>query len=107
MFDVSKQSEQLTEGVVDLNVRMEFSANVPVNTQALIISDIVIVDDEKELDQAQTVTVFIIDRYSKFSGEVRKILTSLSDKGLCVLRLNMQVHRIQGEAHTQLLLLYS
>ena len=25
VFDVSKQSEQLTEGVVDLSVRMEFS----------------------------------------------------------------------------------
>ena len=36
VFDVSKQSERLTEGV-----RMEFSANVPVNTQAyaLVISD--------------------------------------------------------------------
>ena len=41
IFDVSKQSERLTEGVVDLTVRMEFSANVPANTQAyaLIISD--------------------------------------------------------------------
>ena len=29
LFDVSKQSERLTEGVVDLTVRMEFSANVP------------------------------------------------------------------------------
>ena len=36
-----KQSERLTEGVVDLTVRMEFSANVPANTQAyaLVISD--------------------------------------------------------------------
>ena len=34
VFDVSKQSERLTEGVVDLTVRMEFSANVPANTQA-------------------------------------------------------------------------
>ena len=41
VFDVSKQSERLTEGVVDLTVRMEFSANVPENTQAyaLVISD--------------------------------------------------------------------
>ena len=41
MFDVSKQSERLIEGVVDLTVRMEFSANVPANTQvyALVISD--------------------------------------------------------------------
>ena len=41
VFDVSKQSERLTEGVVDLTVRMEFSANVPANTQAhaLGISD--------------------------------------------------------------------
>ena len=40
VFDVSKQSERLTEGVVDLTVRMEFSANVPSNTQAyaLVIS---------------------------------------------------------------------
>ena len=34
VFDVSKQSERLTEGVVDFTVRMEFSANVPANTQA-------------------------------------------------------------------------
>ena len=41
MFDVSIQSERLTEGVVDLTVRIEFSANVPANTQAytLVISD--------------------------------------------------------------------
>ena len=44
IFDVSKQSEQLTEGVVDLTVRMEFSANVPANTQAyvLVISDLIL-----------------------------------------------------------------
>ena len=41
VFDVSKQSERLTEGVVDLTVRMEFSVNVPANTRAyaLAISD--------------------------------------------------------------------
>ena len=41
ILDVSEQSERLTEGVVDLTVRMEFSANVPANTQsyALVISD--------------------------------------------------------------------
>ena len=40
IFNVSKQSERLT-GVVDLTVRMEFSANVPANAQAyaLVISD--------------------------------------------------------------------
>ena len=41
VFDVSKQSERLTEGVVDLTVKMEFSENVPPSTQtyALVISD--------------------------------------------------------------------
>ena len=41
VFDVSKQRERLTEVVVDLIVRMEFSANVPANTQAfyLVIID--------------------------------------------------------------------
>ena len=41
VFDISKQSERLTEGVVDLTVRMKFSANVPANTRAyaLVISD--------------------------------------------------------------------
>ena len=41
VFDVSIQSGRLTEGVVDLIVRMEFSANVPANKQtfALAISD--------------------------------------------------------------------
>ena len=41
VFDVSKQSERFTEGVVDLTVRMEFSENVPADTQAyaLVISD--------------------------------------------------------------------
>ena len=41
VFDISEQSEQLTEGVVDLTVRIEFSTNVPANTQAyaLVISD--------------------------------------------------------------------
>ena len=41
MFDVSKQSERLAEGVVDLTVKMDFSVNCPANTQAypLVISD--------------------------------------------------------------------
>ena len=41
VFEGSKQSERLTEGDVDLTVRMEFSAIVPANTQAyaLVISD--------------------------------------------------------------------
>ena len=41
VFDVSKQGERLTEGVVDLTVRMEFSVAVPANTQAYahVISD--------------------------------------------------------------------
>ena len=41
VFDVLKQSERLTEGVVDLTVRMEFSVAVPANSQAhaLVISD--------------------------------------------------------------------
>ena len=41
LFDVSKQSERQTEGVVDLTVRMEFSVAVHANTQvyAHVISD--------------------------------------------------------------------
>ena len=41
VFVVSKRSERLAEGVVDLTVRMEFYANVPANTQvyALVFSD--------------------------------------------------------------------
>ena len=41
VFDVSKQSERLTEVVVDFTVKMEFSENVPADTQAyaLVISD--------------------------------------------------------------------
>ena len=41
VFDVSKQRERLTEGVVYLTVRMEFSANVPADTRAyaLVIND--------------------------------------------------------------------
>ena len=37
VFDVSKQSEQLTEGVVDLTVKMEFSANVPAGYTSLCL----------------------------------------------------------------------
>ena len=41
MFGVSKQNEWLTGDVVDLTVRMEFSAALPANTQAyaLVIND--------------------------------------------------------------------
>ena len=41
VFDVSKQSERLAEGVVDLTVKMGFSENVPAETEAyaLVISD--------------------------------------------------------------------
>ena len=41
VFDVSKQSERLNQGVVDISIKMEFKANVAANTQAyaLVISD--------------------------------------------------------------------
>ena len=41
VFDVSKQNERLTEGIVDINVKMEFSVPVHANTQAyaLMICD--------------------------------------------------------------------
>ena len=41
VFDVLKQSERLTEGILDLTVKMDFSEKVPANTQAyaLVISD--------------------------------------------------------------------
>ena len=47
VFDVLKQSERLTEGVVDLTVRMEFSANVPANAQAYALG----ISDLKAMDQ--------------------------------------------------------
>ena len=34
VFDMSKQNERLTEGIVDITVKMEFSVPVPANTQA-------------------------------------------------------------------------
>ena len=41
VFDASKQSERLTEGIVDITVKMEFSVPAPANTQAydLVICD--------------------------------------------------------------------
>lgn len=41
VFDVSKQSERLSTGIVDITVKMQFSENVPANTQAfaLVISN--------------------------------------------------------------------
>ncbi len=41
IFDVSKQSERLNQGVVDITVKTEFGENVPVDTDAyaLVISD--------------------------------------------------------------------
>ena len=41
VFNVSKQSERLNHGVVDITVEMQFSENVPANTRAfaLVISD--------------------------------------------------------------------
>ena len=41
VFNVSKQSERLNHGVVDITVEMNFSENVPANTRAfaLVISD--------------------------------------------------------------------
>ena len=37
VFDVSKQSERLKTGIVDVTVKMEFSATVPANTKAYAI----------------------------------------------------------------------
>ena len=41
VFNVSKQSERMKGGITDLTVKMEFTDNVPNNTQsfALVISD--------------------------------------------------------------------
>ena len=41
LFDVSKQSEKLKYSTTDIQIKMHFSANVPLNTQAyaVIISD--------------------------------------------------------------------
>ena len=41
IFNVSKQSERLNQGVVDITAEMQFSANVAANTKAhaLVISD--------------------------------------------------------------------
>ena len=41
LFDVSKQSEKIKYSTTDIQIRMHFSRNVPVNTQAyaVIISD--------------------------------------------------------------------
>ena len=41
IFNVSKQSERMKGGITDLTVKMEFTVNVPANTQsfALVISD--------------------------------------------------------------------
>ena len=42
VFNVSKQSERLNYGVVDITVEMQYSENVAANTKvyALVISDI-------------------------------------------------------------------
>ena len=44
LFDVSKQNEKLKYSTTDIQIKMHFSANVPLNTQAyvVIISDILI-----------------------------------------------------------------
>ena len=41
LFDVSKQSEKLKYSTTDIQIKMHFSANVPLNTQAyaVIIND--------------------------------------------------------------------
>jgi len=41
VFDVSIQSERLKTGIVDVTVNMEFTQNVPANTQsyAVVICD--------------------------------------------------------------------
>lgn len=37
VFDVSKQSERLSTGIVDITVKMQFHENVPANTQAFAV----------------------------------------------------------------------
>ena len=38
-FDVSKQKEILKSSVVDIQIKANFTENVPVNTRALVVSD--------------------------------------------------------------------
>jgi len=41
VFDVTKQSEKLKNSVTDIQIKAQFSANVPANTEAfaVVISD--------------------------------------------------------------------
>jgi len=41
VFDISKQSEKLKNSVTDIQIKAQFSANVPANTEAfaVVISD--------------------------------------------------------------------
>ena len=52
-FDVPKQSERLNQGVVDISVQMNFSANAAANTKAYAL--------------------LISDRYIKFQSDGRKM----------------------------------
>ena len=51
LFDVSKQSERLAEGVVDLTVKMEFSENVHADTQAYALLSVIECLNLKSTDQ--------------------------------------------------------
>ena len=51
VFDVSKQSERFTEGVVDLTVTMEFSAAVPAHTHTHTSLSVIECSNLKAMDQ--------------------------------------------------------
>ena len=38
LFDVSKQSEKLKYSTTDIQIKMEFNANVPANTEAFAVT---------------------------------------------------------------------
>ena len=85
VFDVSKQSERLTEGVVDLTVKTEFSANVPANTQAyaLVISDRML---KFKSDGSKMSVLFLIERAIEMEhgGEVVVVRTMAKDSSTIV-----------------------
>ena len=86
VFDVSKQIERLTEGVVDLTVKMEFIENVSADTQAyaLPISDRML---KFKSDGSKMSVLFSMERaieMEHMTGEVVAVSTMAKDSSTIV-----------------------
>ena len=84
LFDVSKHSEKLKYSTTDIQIKMHFSANMPANTQAYVvtISDSLI-NFQSDGNKMSVVIKFFFSSLYKNNMNVKELKTLLKKNNIC------------------------